>query len=258
MEARRCPSCRAELPEVPGLRFCPHCGALLPAAVLGIPMEQRRTYGLFNALWHTWRQACLEPMAFFRQVGFSQDVGAAVVFMLIVNLVTGLASGLLLLAKLVIGLASGLWLLVNLQAPLWALARKEGLPISPLFGGAAGALLLAPLVFLLSALIGWAISTAVLHLLLLIVGGARKGMSTTALVLAYASAPQVFNVVPWLGGLVASIWSLVLLIVGLSQAHETDTWRAVLAVFLPLLLCCGIILLAVLLPALAALQRAAG
>lgn len=244
MEARRCPSCRAELPEVPGLRFCPHCGALLPAAVLGIPMEQRRTYGLFNALWHTWRQACLEPMAFFRQVGFSQDVGAAVVFMLIVNLVTGLASGLLLLA--------------GLQAPLWALARKEGLPISPLFGGAAGALLLAPLVFLLSALIGWAISTAVLHLLLLIVGGARKGMSTTALVLAYASAPQVFNVVPWLGGLVASIWSLVLLIVGLSQAHETDTWRAVLAVFLPLLLCCGIILLAVLLPALAALQRAAG
>lgn len=244
MEARRCPSCRAELPEVPGLRFCPHCGALLPAAVLGIPMEQRRTYGLFNALWHTWRQACLEPMAFFRQVGFSQDVGAAVVFMLLVSLITSLASGLLLLA--------------GLQAPLWALARKEGLPISPLFGGAAGALLLAPLVFLLSALIGWAISTAVLHLLLLIVGGARKGMSTTALVLAYASAPQVFNVVPWLGGLVASIWSLVLLIVGLSQAHETDTWRAVLAVFLPLLLCCGIILLAVLLPALAALQRAAG
>jgi len=181
-------------------------------------------------------------MAFFRQVGFSQDMGAAVLFMLLVSLVTSLASGLLLLA--------------GLQALLWALARKEGLPSSPLFGGAAGALLLAPLVFLLSTLIGWAISTAVLHLLLLIVGGARKGMSTTALVLAYASAPQVFNVVPWLGGWVAFIWSLVLLIVGLSQAHETDTWRAVLAVFLPLLLCCGIILLAVLLPALAALQRA--
>lgn len=242
MEARRCPSCRAELPEVADLRFCPQCGALLPATVFGIPMEQRRTYGLFNALWHTWRQACLEPMAFFRQVGFSQDMGAAVLFMLLVSLVTSLASGLLLLA--------------GLQALLWALARKEGLPSSPLFGGAAGALLLAPLVFLLSTLIGWAISTAVLHLLLLIVGGARKGMSTTALVLAYASAPQVFNVVPWLGGWVASIWSLVLLIVGLSQAHETDTWRAVLAVFLPLLLCCGIILLAVLLPALAALQRA--
>jgi hypothetical protein len=39
--------------------------------------------------------------------------------------------------------------------------------------------------------------------------------------------------------LICGIWKIVLYCIGLARAHETDTGRAVLAVFLPLIVCCG-------------------
>jgi hypothetical protein len=35
------------------------------------------------------------------------------------------------------------------------------------------------------------------------------------------------------------VWAIVCYCIGLARAHETDTGRAVLAVFLPLIVCCG-------------------
>jgi hypothetical protein len=46
-------------------------------------------------------------------------------------------------------------------------------------------------------------------------------------------------VIPFCGGLVAGVWRIVLNCIGLARAHETDTGRAVFAVFLPLIVCCG-------------------
>jgi hypothetical protein len=46
-------------------------------------------------------------------------------------------------------------------------------------------------------------------------------------------------IVPFCGGLISGIWGLVAECIGLARAHETDTGRAVLAVFLPLIVCCG-------------------
>jgi hypothetical protein len=45
--------------------------------------------------------------------------------------------------------------------------------------------------------------------------------------------------------LIAWFWRLILEIVGLSEAHKTDGWKAALAVILPLLLCCGCLVVAV-------------
>jgi hypothetical protein len=49
--------------------------------------------------------------------------------------------------------------------------------------------------------------------------------------------------VPICGGLICGVWALVCNCIGLARAHETDTGRAVLAVFLPLIVCCGGVLL---------------
>ena len=48
------------------------------------------------------------------------------------------------------------------------------------------------------------------------------------------------QLVPICGGMIAWIWNLVCTCIGLAKAHEIDTWRAVLAVMLPLLVCCAI------------------
>jgi len=48
-------------------------------------------------------------------------------------------------------------------------------------------------------------------------------------------------VVPIIGGFVGGIWTLVLEIIGLKEAHGTDYWRVILAVVIPVILalfCC--------------------
>ena len=46
-------------------------------------------------------------------------------------------------------------------------------------------------------------------------------------------------IIPLCGSVIAGVWGIVLRCIGLARAHETDTGRAVLAVFLPLIVCCG-------------------
>jgi hypothetical protein len=74
----------------------------------------------------------------------------------------------------------------------------------------------------------------------MIVGGANQPFETTFRVLAFAQGSTgVLQMIPICGGLIAGVWALVVQCIGLARAHETDTGRAVLAVFLPLIVCCG-------------------
>jgi len=89
----------------------------------------------------------------------------------------------------------------------------------------------------LFVLLGILLNGLILHLFLALFGGANQGLTITLRVVAYAQAPTILAVVPILGSCVGSIWVLVLHIIGLAAAHRTEVWRAVLAVFAPLLLC---------------------
>ena len=88
--------------------------------------------------------------------------------------------------------------------------------------------------------IGLFIGSGIVHLCLMIVGGANKPFETTFRVLAFSQGSAgPLQIVPLCGGLISGIWALVCNCIGLARAHETDTGRAVLAVFLPLIVCCG-------------------
>jgi len=95
-------------------------------------------------------------------------------------------------------------------------------------------LVITPLVALI-VLFVWA---ALVHLMLTLLGGANRGFAATLRVMCYAQTTQLAVVLPGIGGLIAFVWRLFLEIVGLSQAHKTESWKAALAVVLPLLLCC--------------------
>jgi hypothetical protein len=96
-----------------------------------------------------------------------------------------------------------------------------------------------------------------LHLFLALFGGANQGLTVTLRVVAYAQAPVILAVVPLLG-CVGGIWGLVLYIVGLAAAHRTETWRSALAVFAPVILCIGILVIGAVLIALFAASVAKG
>src|SRR5204863_879753 len=84
------------------------------------------------------------------------------------------------------------------------------------------------------------VGSAVVHVCLMIVGGANKSFETTFRVLAFMhGSTGPLQMIPVCGGLIAGVWALIVNCIGLARAHETTTGRAVLAVFLPLIVCCG-------------------
>jgi hypothetical protein len=102
--------------------------------------------------------------------------------------------------------------------------------------GSIGFLILAPLGIVIVLFIG----AAVVHLCLMIVGGANQPFETTFRVLAFTQGSTgVLQLIPVCGGVIASVWGIVVNCIGLARAHETDTGRAVLAVLLPVIVCCG-------------------
>ncbi len=185
------------------------------------PFEDREAYGgFFPALLQTWVGACFRPAEFFESVGNSQDLTPALLFGVLVGWIS-----------VILGAA---WSLV-FQAPLIPMMRQEEIA-GALTGGVAG-LACVGLFGWLFVLLGIFISGVIVHLFLMLFGGANQGLTMTLRVISYAYAPQIFAVVPFFGSCIAAIWMLVLEIIGLAAAHRTDTWRAALAVLAPVILC---------------------
>ena len=83
------------------------------------------------------------------------------------------------------------------------------------------------------------IETALVHFVLMILGGNRLGFEATFRVMAYTEATSILMLVPVCGSGVGIIWGLVASIIGLYSIHDTGPWRAVIAVILPSILCLG-------------------
>ena len=78
----------------------------------------------------------------------------------------------------------------------------------------------------------------------MICGGAKQPFETTFRTYCYVQgAAYVFQVVPVCGALVGGIWALVCTCIGLSKAHDITIGRAVMAVLLPMIVCCGALIL---------------
>mgnify|MGYP001770862665 FL=1 len=188
------------------------------------PFEEREAYGgFFPALWQTWLAACFRPAKFFESVGNSQNLTPALIFGVLVGWVGNFVGQL--------------WS-VLFQAPLFISFRIH----QPWVGKEEVAMQLGWLVAL--GLLGWLfvllnilLLGLLVHLFLLLFGGAKQGLVTTLRVVAYAQAPALFLAIPCLGPCVAVIWGLVLDIIGLATAHRTEIWRSALAVLVPVVVC---------------------
>lgn len=71
-----------------------------------------------------------------------------------------------------------------------------------------------------------------------LVGPAETSFEAVFRVAAYAQAPAVLCLVPWIGGVVARFWHLFLLVFGLAQTLQLSKGKALLALVLAILLLC--------------------
>jgi hypothetical protein len=188
----------------------------------GLPWDQREQRGIFNAFLETLMMVLTKPGLAFtamrREGGLFEPLLYAVI------------GGS-------IGFVVHFAFTFALHAAGVAVDRDNAL--LGVFGMGIGLVLLVICIPVLVA-IGVFISSAILHLCLMMVGGAKQSFETTFRVVSFAAGSAYpLMIVPLCGGMIAGIWALVAECIGLARAHETDTGRAVLAVLLPVIVCCG-------------------
>ncbi len=87
------------------------------------------------------------------------------------------------------------------------------------------------------------IVSGMLHLFLMIVGGAKAGFEATFRVVSYSVSPFLFMIIPYCGVLITPLWALSLFMIGIRDAHETTGGKATAAVLFPFLFCCVMMVL---------------
>jgi hypothetical protein len=189
-----------------------------PTSEPSFPWPPHEGAPILAAFGATWKGATFDPGRFFRSTPRERGTGAAILYYLAIGF---LVAGATLFWDSIPSLTGG-----DMVEQSWTSELGYG-AFSPLVR-----FLLAPM-FLLGGLF---LSAGVVHVLLLMFGGATHGFGTTVRVFCYANSPTIFGIVPLVGTLVGAIWSLVVSIIGLREAHETDGWKAVLAVLIPLVI----------------------
>lgn len=192
-----------------------------PPAVAPLPWEQPG-YPALEALFETAKLFLLRPSEAFARMSTTGDIGRPLIFAVVLGWVGMIAAQLYQLA---------------MPGMPWRFlpGMERGMDYAVPLAATVAMMVLAPILILLGVFI-WA---AILHLFLMLAGGAIGGFTATVRVVCYAGVCQVVQVVPLCGGVIAFLWSIVLEIVGLATAHRTTQGRAAVAVLLPLALCCA-------------------
>jgi len=203
-----------------------------------LPWEARDSRGMVQSFLDTWGMFLSRPQEAWDRARESGDLASPLFFGLVVCWIS------LLVQKAIASL---------IAAPLLPgfLGRRfpglfERLPMGRM--GAVG-LIVQAIVSPIAILIGLFLGAAILHVCCMIVGaltGSRSGFEGTFRVVAYSEAAYVAAVVPVVGGFVALVWWIVLAVMGLQRMHHTTSGKAIAAIVIPLVLCCGVAIAAML------------
>jgi hypothetical protein len=247
-----CPHCQYPLTEPPP-RYCPSCGRDLEAAAgwdpsdlvppplpsgsgaaAGTPWERRRTIGFGAGLFETVQQVLTSPEAFYRQMPVTGGIGDPLFYGVLVSYIGLVAASIY---NAVFNVAFG-------SAFAGLGEHPEFARFLPFVQGGAGLvvnLIMGP-VFIVVGLFVW---SGIVHVILLLLGGAGRGFEATFRVVAYGATTNLIQIVPFCGGLIGAIYGIVLAIIGLSAAHGDSKGKTAAAVLAPLVLCCCCIAVAV-------------
>jgi hypothetical protein len=196
------------------------------AAGGGLPWEHREQLGFFKAYFDTVILVLTKPVEAFVMMKKEGDLLGPMLYALI-----GGCAGVIISILLNIAMSS-IGFLGDRQSAAF------GMGVMGIW--AVGYILLSPVLVIVIMFI----ASGILHLCLMIVGGARKPFETTFRVVCFSSgSTSLLSMIPFCGGMISGVWNIVLEIIGLARSHEIDTGKAVLAVLLPIIVCCGGLLL---------------
>ncbi len=208
-------------------------GSITESPKLTVPFEDPAK-DFFTGLFETMRLVLFEPTSFFRNYKLDGPMGRPLLFAVMIGWTAATISAMwgTIVNKSIFG---------YLQEHM---PDVEGVDWERLVAGGGSVdfiltLMLAP-VFIILVLF---IIAGIYHLFLMIVKGANKNFETTFNVVAYGMVTRLAEFIPFCGSLIALIYGLVLAIIGLTEAHKTNSGKAAFAVLAPVVLCCFCILM---------------
>jgi len=199
-------------------------GTEVAVAVGASPAWERRTeLGLPAAVVQTVQQVLGAPQKTFSEMAPAGKLTDTLVYLLVVGV-----------PVMVINLIfSGI---LNTIAPGEMMKQSAQYTPGVMWFGLILLAVISPILISLGAFI----YSGLMHLFLMLTGGANEPFRATFRVCGYATgSAYVLQLVPICGPLVSGIWNLYVTVVGLRVVHKTDTWRVVVAVLMPVVLLCG-------------------
>ncbi|HET8540533.1 MAG TPA: YIP1 family protein [Anaeromyxobacter sp.] len=198
-----------------------------PGPELPSPFAERATRGFLPSFLETWKLVATQPQDFFRRVRIDQT-RTAILFGVLASLVGTVVNALysFLFAQQVRDVLSNLPGEARYVDQLGELSTGRG---------TIAQILLTPILTVVLMYVG----AAILHVLLMLFRGARRPFDATLTVVAYANGLNLLLVVPGCGGLIALVWALVVLVIGLGESQRCGSGKAAAAVFAPVILLCA-------------------
>ena len=196
----------------------------------GNPWEQREQLGFVPGLIEGIKAFVTAPGETFSRTIKSGDVASPLIFAVILSTAMALI-GQIWAMLFGATLLSALPIPAEAEGVLSMLAVTSGFSIMAIF-------VVTPIFTVIGVFIGGGI----LHLMLMLVGGMGEsdaGFEGSLRTVAYGSGVgQLAQIVPFIGGMVSMVWTVVLLVTGAMRLHGTSQGKAVAAVLMPVVLCC--------------------
>lgn len=202
--------------ETSGYGDTPSDGASAAARERGYcPWEDQEHLGLLTGLGRTIKESILSPDEFFSRMPAQGGFLLPLLFALIVQ---------------TLGIMIGY---------VWGYALENPFVTGGVISGRATlfvGLLMPVFVFL-----GIVLSALLVHAALSLIGGAMRNFEATFRVVCYASGPELFTIVPVVGGLIGLVWKIYITVVGLRSVHNISTPKAAAGLLIPFALVCGLL-----------------
>ncbi len=254
----RCPSCRNTFStDRSGRQDCPICGKPLvvpeaaqaipanpaepapppqPDTPPGTPWERRDQLGLLSAWGQTMQQALFEPAKLFASARLDRNP-AQLWFVLSLSAFWMVGQLFTLLLPNRPDQVAGM--LEKFVPPDKLAMVKQLLERNAQLNSPAVTLVMV----LLTPVVLWLflyLNAGITHLIALLFGQAKRGFPATFAACAYGSAPLVLMIIPGCGSVIAAVWIVVLIGVGLKETHRISSGGAAATVLAPYLLICGL------------------
>jgi hypothetical protein len=191
-----------------------------PAPSAPLPWEQPG-YPPLEGLFETAKLFLTNPVEAFGRMAIGGDLGRPLAYAVILGWV---------------GIIAGQAYNIALRGTMrnWLAPYSHGPAFAFGIGVNVAVMIVAPILVLLGVFIG----SAVIHLFLMLVGGANSGFNATTRVVCYATTVQIFQIAPVCGGFIGAVWGIVLEVIGLAIVHRTSRGKAALGVLGCPAMCC--------------------